>query len=755
MSFTVTSLVGGNNGGSSLFDYKTPGTTQASALSDFIVNPNIPEGGDVYNTIQAAMDAACAAGASETNPVIIIVAAGQYTENVIVPCNGIFLNGLYDRNRGAELGIKSNPVEIVGNFTCSVSGPFNASNIIFTGVVLLNNSTPSIITPTNPAELASKQRYTFINCSIRLSSNFYGSPTLPDFPTSPHCLQVLDQSNVVLQNCSVSSTQPSNSILQNTAPPGAGAGLNVIGNSVISPVDLQGGFFSQTGGFLIGPIIQSSDDASIQLRNVRLSGLAGTGPPLQLVSGLSGNDVRLNDCTIVVASSVDPNNWASGPSGNTITYNNCGFEAFSSTGVTGGISLRTTVDLKSEPLLGRYVVAPGQAGENIYQTIQEAVEAAGAPGVASNQVVTIVDGVYNEDVDVTTDNLTIRGTTPQGSGGGDQGVVINGRVRVSAGNLKLNSLKIVGSNDQPALEISTAVTIGTTYVRYCTLENTTSMTTVPTVSCLPTSFNTVQFYRSVVVGPVGVAGSQLINLNTHTVLSALESDFFFGRILGVSSSGSIVPQLQHCRTQCNFEFDNSLGGGLTVLQCLNCDLTNDSQNNTAPLVTTSSSGGFPCIVNLQNCSIFQQAGAAWLVASTGDVTINTGDCSFRAGSVSTPNLSTGTITVAQLNRLPSAPYMVTRSYSGSDTISAESQLAVQSPSGGADVLTLPDPTSVGLQDGTQITLFKDAPVGGLSLATAGGATFNNAQIPSPLAVPNNTVFILVYYAAGNTWIVKT
>jgi len=397
MSFTVTSLVGGSNGGSSLFDYKTPGTTQASALSDFIVNPNIPEGGDVYNTIQAAMDAACAAGAGVENPVQVFITAGQYIEDLTVPCNGIFLTTFPEDGFNPLGGLKMNPVEIVGDLTCDVSGPFSADNIVFTGVCTFNNTTVPTFPSTTPEELNNYSVYQLSNCTFRLSPNIYDPPTFPDYPTSPQCLQVLGSSRVQLERCRVQATGLGNGVLVDTPLSPLGA-LSAEDSVLVFTTVNSGGFF-MNGGSMVGPLVLNSS-GSTTLRRIRLSSSDGLGPAIQIAPGVTGQTVSLYNCTIAVGTPDDPENWASGDAGNTIFYTDCSFERFSVQGVTGGIALSAQNDLNSNPVKGEIVVNPAQAGERVFSTIQEAIDygeskLAGSTGC---QNVFIAPGTYNENL---------------------------------------------------------------------------------------------------------------------------------------------------------------------------------------------------------------------------------------------------------------------------------------------------------------------------------------------------------------------
>lgn len=135
-----------------------PGAGRGASLTPYVVNP-LP-GAAPYQTIQAAINAAVADGASRTNPKLILVAVGTYVEDLIIPVHGIQIQSVAENSSFADTGLFSfQPFTVIeGHMTVSASslgGPHGVEIVNF----LLRGNTPGtpVITLTSTGQLSVKE----------------------------------------------------------------------------------------------------------------------------------------------------------------------------------------------------------------------------------------------------------------------------------------------------------------------------------------------------------------------------------------------------------------------------------------------------------------------------------------------------------------------------------------------------------------------------------------------------------------------
>jgi hypothetical protein len=294
-----------------------------------VVNPNVVSNRYFYSRIQDAVSVAEIMGVSLTNPKLIMVAEGTYTENITVSSPGITIRGFGGPSPNTTPGDPEAPVLIVGDFILNaavnlqdiaVSGHL-ASTLLFNGgVVHLFNC----LIQAPAGDIGTVLNFV-LGSGIQLfarNSTVYGDNT-----TSSTVLSVASNNLAIFNYCSVSR------------------GVAVIDSSV------AGGLSSSRSSISLAMTLPGTNSVGgagiVALKDCDMSGRFGM-PIFTFTNAATTNQVRLISCTINQSGAA----WAVNAGGTqTIVYSQVASTANSAsalipwTGMPNGFTFNPNLEL--------------------------------------------------------------------------------------------------------------------------------------------------------------------------------------------------------------------------------------------------------------------------------------------------------------------------------------------------------------------------------------------------------------------------
>lgn len=322
-------------------------TITISGGEQFFVNADDTNG---YRTIQAAVTAAEAAADFPTKPITIIIAPGQYTENVTINQQGINLVGYSPTVFGGGAG--PNSVFLTGTITinapnCGISKmfirPTTGSGIVYSssttfGVGLIEDSVITVSALVGNCIDLSDSSTTIIIKNTRVSSDNFLNPA--------NCL-VIGEANVtiIIEKCNLSAGLS-----------GTGSPLIVSGNTLVTIRDTE----------LRGtPIFNNS---SSTLERVTFSQPTNSASPIYcIISEISS--VEMVDCNITDAlttNQIFAAGDASGATGGTLLTN--GINHFGTAERLYPSNVNQIRFIDSRPRYDYINVISGSTGINLMET---------------------------------------------------------------------------------------------------------------------------------------------------------------------------------------------------------------------------------------------------------------------------------------------------------------------------------------------------------------------------------------------------
>jgi len=290
-----------------------------AAISRYIVNPTLlAEAGvpidGVFETIQSAVDAAVADGASAIISKEILVSSEVYNENVTINGRGIVIKGLNPVTNFSLAPAVSIP-QITGAVVINSDGPVEIVNMIMSGTVTVTSTaTFSFFDP------FALRTITFVNCYIRGSNDITSLPPIP-------CLSLNGTAFVIMSG-------------GRTQAQGVSSGLSMNDNSVLNvrqETEVRWGTLNDGSsmfvdrGNIFGQIVLN-DTPTLRITHANLVNNSAGEPILDF--GTSGATISIYNSNIEKTNTSD---WAIGTG--TINYSNTGYRAGSTTTVAGTVTL--------------------------------------------------------------------------------------------------------------------------------------------------------------------------------------------------------------------------------------------------------------------------------------------------------------------------------------------------------------------------------------------------------------------------------